>query len=276
MNDGRPVSGPMSIGELLDRTIQLCRKVWLPLIGLGLLGALPWLINPPPAAPTLIERLLTATAIVSSPIPITSNQTFLVGNTAGLLALLTGGALILVASQAILGQPIRLGSALKVAWQRVLAIWGTNIVAGLCYLGATILLRQIGRVIPLSINLVLTLGLSVSLNLIFCFRGQALLLEGLPGGSRPIGRSLTLVRRRFWSVAAFSLLLTIGTTLLSAGWGLLVGLFSKLGLDNRMGILLSLLPQVWTVPVMAVGLTLLYYDTRIRLEGLDLVLEPSA
>lgn len=284
MNDQPPalrVTGPLSLGELLDRTILLSRRAWRPLLLVSLLGLVPAvlynLLVPPTVAPFSLQQFLLSVRGAIPPIN-ANGFAFFYLIAKSLLEFLVSGALVMIASQAILAQPIRLRTALEVAWGRFGAIWGTNFVAGLGVLGVTLLTVLVGLLAPHPVVLVLVPTLlGLLLNLLFSLKNQALLLEELPGGSQPIGRSISLIRARFWPSAGFFLLLSLGINLVSAGWGALITLLADpaaalLGQStgNFLYGLVILLPQLLTSPLMTVGVTLLYYDLRIRLEGLDL------
>jgi hypothetical protein len=131
------------------------------------------------------------------------------------------------------------------------------------------------------ITLVLTVVSFFLLSLIFIFKSQALLLEELDGGSEPLTRSKALVLARFWPILGFTLLLQVGRYLVSLGWGLLLQLPLRMlqgvawhGEALHIASLLEVLPRVLTLPVVTIGMTLLYFDTRMRQEGLDLTARP--
>jgi hypothetical protein len=113
----------------------------------------------------------------------------------------------------------------------------------------------------------------------------ALVLEDLPGAVRALGRSRELVRDAWWRTFAtllvlgllLSVLQLLAGGLVSALAGLLAALIAAdattppiwLAILNS---LLGSLVNVLFAPLIYIGITLLYYDRRVRVEAYDLTL----
>ena len=100
----------------------------------------------------------------------------------------------------------------------------------------------------------------------------SIVLEGL-SGPRGLRRSWNLVRGSGWRMFGILLLLGLITALISGVVGLLLGL-PGIGLDANGQLLLNQVAQaiaaVFVSPLTYIGITLLYYDMRIRKEGFDI------
>lgn len=115
------------------------------------------------------------------------------------------------------------------------------------------------------------------------FIAPILILEEGISIATGLNRAFALAKSRFWSV--FGLMLAIGlinliiTTAFTAFLGWLVpdtydSLFQTgYGWTNILNLVVTTSINILLVPVHPIGMTLIYYDIRIRLEGLDLALE---
>ena len=100
----------------------------------------------------------------------------------------------------------------------------------------------------------------------------AIVLEGL-SGTRGLARSWNLVRGFGWRMLGIRLLLGLITGIIGGVVGVLIALPS-VGLDANSRFLLqqvgTAVAAVFVSPVTYIGVTLLYYDARIRKEGFDI------
>jgi hypothetical protein len=88
-----------------------------------------------------------------------------------------------------------------------------------------------------------------------------------------IRRAMVLAKQRFWRNFWFM----IG--ILVIGWVIVIafGQFTEFVLGSSthgdtLIMVIDLAIEIFTIPILPIGLTLMYYDTRIRVEGLDLAL----
>lgn len=283
---------PMGIGELIDHTIKLFRKAWKPLMLLGLISILPSFIVATlgnsfnitvQTEGTFVQNLLIqaiAQAEAGNPAAIISffGGYLLLGILLLFLSPLWTGAFIAAAHQVVLGQEVTIGSALRMGAARYGALLGTGLLTWLLYLVAFPVLVIGGLVILSPITLI---GGYLALNTFFAFRNQVIVIEQGAGGVPAMKRSWQLVSGRFWPILGtlfiFGLLMMVLGGILSALIGVPVSFLQLLVLKNVVGaVLLSLvqsLPALITAPLSALVPTLLYYDTRIRKEGLDLQMQ---
>jgi len=100
----------------------------------------------------------------------------------------------------------------------------------------------------------------------------AIVLEGL-SGIRGLARSWNLVRGLGWRMLGIRLLLALITVIIEGVVGVLITL-PGFGLDANSRFLLqqigSAVAAVFVSPITYIGVTLLYYDARIRKEGFDI------
>jgi hypothetical protein len=168
------------------------------------------------------------------------------------------GALIHAVSEQYLRGSIRIGRALRFAWERLASMAGAMLLAMFAVMG--IVMISIGfpmNSIPKTGYLFVTAGFCVSVYLLVCwsFILQVALLEGL-GPLAAISRSTSLVRNNWWRV----LHMTFAVGLITVAISLIIGALPTIG---------PALGNVLSTPVFVIGITLLYYDLRVRKEDYD-------
>lgn len=278
---------PMGIGELLDRTFTLFRRAWKPLLILGLISILPSFLMT--AFLNTVMTVDQGSMLQSFAMTIareaqfdrvsTLLSAFSIYALMWLLILFLSpiwtGAFIGAAHQVVMGETPTIGSAFRTSFSRYWAMLGTNILLGLVNLVAFPVL-VIGGLVIFS-PLTLTAGYLV-LWTFFGFCTQAIIIEGISGGPDAMKRSWNLVKTRFWPVLGTKLLFTIMLAVVGGILGIFLqfptNLLQTLVLHNVFGALLMTvtqnLPTIFAAPLAALAITMLYYDTRIRAEGLDL------
>jgi hypothetical protein len=255
-----PQLRPLSFGEILDGAFTLYRRHFSTLVVTALL----------PQIPIVLLQVLQAS------VPPDGVGLVVVG-VLGLLVLpayavayaLARGALVHEASSAYLGQPVSRSAAFAVARRRFWAIVGTGFLAGLAIMVGTLLF-----VVP-----------GILLAIMFFAAGQVVVLEG-NSGPDALGRSRDLARGAWGRITGIwaVLYLIIYMPLLALGFG---GVFAAASLTGGMSPAASRLVlagvQVGSAllgalvqPLVVLGMTLLYYDRRVRTEALDLADAPAA
>lgn len=260
--------GAMSVGDILDRGLKL------------LLARLPtlYLINLLFLSPIIVVVLTTPqlVAVLAGNQPTSSAVGLGVG--VGLLVLfltlllqpLGNAAILHVIAEEFAGRPVGAGAALRFALGRFLPLFGSSLLAGLC-VGVGFLLLIVPGIIFL---------------IWFVFVAQIVVVEGI-SGSPALGRSRALTAG--YRGRIFGLLILFGII----GWivGLVPTAIEKYVLPSyelvpagpggaRVPVLhygnylvTTLLAQLVNILVQcyqAVGMTLVYFDVRIRKEGYDL------
>ncbi len=165
----------------------------------------------------------------------------------------------------------RIGS---VFWIGFLAVLATLVVLVGVGIVATVLAAVAGPV-GVGLALIAVVGAAAFMYTRLSLAFPALTEEDLRG-SAALRRSWNLVRGRWWPVfgaLVLALLIVFGVQL---GFG--VAVVGVLQLDNAALVIalttaLNLIAQVLVLPFLAATLVVLYYDQRVRKEGLDLELQ---
>lgn len=117
----------------------------------------------------------------------------------------------------------------------------------------------------------------------YMFTFPTVILEDL-GPFTAISRALWLARTRFWSIFAFVIGLSLIIYVMNFSFGILAAFvtgvpinnfsdYSDFTVNSTTFTIIQALISILIVPILPIGLTLLYFDTRIRAEGLDLALQ---
>ena len=177
-----------------------------------------------------------------------------------ILVPVTAGVIIYTANEIIKGRNPTIVGALEGTLQRY---WG---LARVALLGVVLLFAGI---------LLITIPFVIWIAGRWLVGAPALLAEDL-GPVNALGRSWQLVEGRWWRTVGIFLVVVIMTTLalaiMGATGGAIIGLVPGLSDDLR-GALVQVtgsLSGALVLPVSYIAITLMYYDLRVRREGLDL------
>ncbi|HYF94209.1 MAG TPA: hypothetical protein VD969_18485 [Symbiobacteriaceae bacterium] len=283
---------PMDFGEILDTAIRVFKSGWKPLLLIGLLSSVPWIIYNALSI-LLMPTRFSEDMLVSNPffraVMAADNGDWeqmlglagyfaLVGLFMALLFPWLKGALIIISSRLYLGLPVTVGMGLRLAGRRYFALLGT---------GLLVLAGSVAAIIGLTIAGLLFLAwltVPVGLGVLWVwiiFNRHAMLIESAGGGMPAIRRSFGLVNGRFWPLLGLGIVFYLFTATLAGQIAIISQIPAQLVLTYTTNE--SLVPVLsWVVaavsgllqglvaPLYAVGLTLAYYDTRMRKEGLDI------
>ena len=87
-------------------------------------------------------------------------------------------------------------------------------------------------------------------------------------------RALILAKRRFWQNFGFGVGIWVITLVLTTAFSYFVVFVSDTSdKNNLLVVIVDLAIRIFTTPILPIGLTLMYYDSRIRTEALDIALE---
>lgn len=281
-----PVLVPRDLGGILDQTFKVFGRNWRPLVTVGLVSALPmaiWsgalqtLVAVDPTNPMdswYVQALLLAEGGDFSELVTMFGSLFLVGILFLFLFPLFKIAQVDVAVRAVLHQPaVPLAESLKTGASRYLTMLGALILIVLLNIVAVPLLVLAGLVVLAPITLMVGL---CTLYAFLVFTGHAVLVENLGSGGA-IGRSFRLVKSRFWPLVGlgivFGLLMGILFGVINVLIALPLGFFTIVGGSTWLIWVTALLQGVLgaiLATLSTVGVTLAYFDTRIRKEGYDL------
>ena len=253
---------PLPLSDLLDETFNLYRQHF------GVLAATAFLVS----LPSLIISFLSGEAMFgmgqlfqqlrpSQTVPPGTLAT--VSAWSGVAAIVglvmvpfTAGALYRGAMDAAQGKPVAVGSILRGVLDRYFSIWGLVLIY---VVGALALIIPPG-------GIWLLVRWSVGLPALFGENAGAL------GAA---GRSWSLVAGHWWRtfgrLIVLFLLVAVLTAIVSSILGI-AALLPGLSLGVRAGIdgLASTVANAVLAPISAIAVTLIYFDLRVRKEGLDL------
>ncbi len=217
------------------------------------------------------------------------------------------GAVVHAAAERSHDRPVGIGSAYRAALPHLLTLILTSFVIG----GASLLLfalplslltlsalslgmfsdplqrtgtvfAAIGIVLLFLVALLLIVVLGFIITVLFGFTAQSIVLEqqGIFGALR---RSYELVRSAVWRVVGLMLLIGIlvwliqyiPTTVVQAILALFFGVPEQVFIQQSLSSAWGYTMQILTYPFQLIGMTLLYYDIRMRYEGYDLELRTT-
>jgi len=242
---------PRSTSELVDALVELLRHHYVPLVTMTAVGVAP------------IVALFTVAALFGAAAP-KGNEALvapflalmLVGGLLAVVAIaLTSSAVVVAISDAYLHDRVDPAAAFRTAWRRLPAIVGAYLVMGLSMMVGFICF------------IVGALYVSAAL-----FALPAIVLLEERGPFDAASRSSQLSKDRKRAILGAIILVGIITSMLSgmvqAGATLTLG--ENAALVARFVMFVVLFPATSAMPV------LLYYDARVRKEGLDIELEAAS
>lgn len=272
---GRPAM-TFSFLELLDRTFRIYRENFVPIIGFVALVTVPLTIL------SSIISLSTAQVDINQFSQRGTNSGDLFAVCMGALVtvaialiqvVLVNGVLTYLASENQLGRSVTIGEAFQAARPRF-GVLGWGFV--LLYIVIIVLFVAVGLLAALCGFAIAGIGLAAYIGLAtFAMLPAVLTLENV-GASRGINRAWTLGRARFWTLlgfmAVFYILTLILTLALTSLGGLVVVPTRSVDITagDVLDIVLTTVINIVVAPLLPIAMTLLYYDVRSRVEGLDI------
>lgn len=278
---------PHTVLELLDRTFKIYRDsfpkfvapvaaVTVP-ISLLTLGSSYALTNNFASAGTVARSTTQFNQLYSGAI----NSTFLLLGVVLILqfiqTVIVNSVLTYLASEHHLGRDVTIGQAFNATKSRFVSV-GVGLILfgiliGALYFGLAFVLYCFGLAIPPLV------WLAVSM---YAFLVPVLVLERT-GITEGMNRGWALAKARFWPVFGFSVGVGVIYFLIAMGLSLtslilVRGTVSSASFSSGQ-ILQTLLQTIVTIfltPILPIAFTVLYYDTRVRLEGLDIALSSVA
>lgn len=278
---------PLEFGEILDTAFRLYFRTWKSLLIIGAISAFP---------SVLLSGLTQSAAWAGTSNPTNSwffraMENALEGNFGdiitvagvGVIAMmamllvwpLVTGSIIALSARVYLNQPTTLQDAFRIAGRSYLPLLGT----GLLWVLMLIVALPVFTIAGLVFLAFLTIPAGyIVLYTFFAFRNLAIVVEGAGGGIPALARSARLVKGRFWPLLGLGVVFTMLGGVVSAAINYLVVLpLSLLQVGYAHSALLGWFTAILSgagiaviMPFSLVGLTLAYYDTRVRKEGFDL------
>jgi hypothetical protein len=239
-----PALRPRSPSELVDAAFQILRAHYGQFVMCSALAYLPWL---------LVQLVFYSDPSKLESISPTASVFFGLG--IGLVFALMSAVLIVCASQAYLGEPVDVGVAVRRALPRM----------------PLVLVGAILRYTMMFFGLFLFLIGALYIAARFFAVTSVIVLEDKGLGSA-FSRSSELSRKRKQHVIFTIGLVTVIYWVLAFGVQLAAAMFGNLIVQALIGAAVTIM----VYPVVAITEALLYYDTRIKSEGLDIELLAGA
>ena len=265
---------PMSIGDILDRTIRLYRRGFLHNIAIV---AVPYILVIPGA-------VLFGSALYFQGDPRMLLRPGLIG-TIGILVLafvwlyfMSMGALARSVSERYLGETPTVAGCYGVVLRRSFSLIWAYILASLVWGGLAILMAVVVPITMFISPIVTGVGVVVLFVVLvvafirFLLITQIIVIEDVRGVAS-VQRSWALMRGNFWRAIVILVFSIVVSFVLSFVLNFPGGILSEL-IGGPVGAvirqLFSQLSQILVSPIFDIAITLLYYDSRIRNEAFDL------
>jgi hypothetical protein len=291
---------PMSLGQLMDRTFALYRKNFILFVGIAALGPAAYLIFQLFTISSAVVPAATAARHTAAAIASVGIGVFI-----GILVMLAGMAISQAATvKAVaavhLGRSITIGGAYKALrgrFGRVLAVFG--LVIFLVTVGVVAVVMVAGVIASLAIVggakagtggaifggliafFVVVLGtvLAITIYVRYSLAIQACVVEDLPAIAA-LKRSVVLSKGARSRVLAIYFVFGVLSLIISMALGGIVGglgaLLHRPIIATIMIYVASFISGSLTGPLGTIGISLLYYDERVRKEAFDLQLMMSS
>ena len=245
---------PKNLSQNIKETLLIYRGRFLPLVGIVAIAQVPLLLlDAMLGGPVQGEGLGSAIVLQYVVIAVLTIFSFL----------MMYGATAYAISRHLEGSEINIVASYAAAWRKLRNVGGAGAIVFLVGIG----LAATGIGIPFAVFFMVS----------WTFAIPAAVLEGTsPRAS--LSRSSYLVRYRWWNVfgnlLAMALLWAIPAALLSSVVGLIIGLSLGTFIDNPAAIaqVMGLVGGLfWIVfaPLGLIGVTLVYWDLRVRKEGVE-------
>jgi hypothetical protein len=271
---GAPTLAPSRVVEIVDRTFRIYRNHFLAFAGL--------------VAVVILPLSLLATSISSNPVTYEEGDTWqeyydavqaqartvLAINLLEqfLLAVVVSATITYIASESVLGRTVPVLRAFGQVKGRLLSLIGALILVFIVFVILFVVVALLTALCGISLIL-LSLLLYYGLALYF-FTVPVMVLERTGPGSG-ISRAQYLGRERFWPTLGFTFAIWVVMGIIQLAFGSVGWLMGDTSLEGASALrtAISLAVTIFITPIMPIGLTLMYYDARIRIEGLDFALQ---
>ncbi|MGA8203622.1 MAG: hypothetical protein WB812_03830 [Woeseiaceae bacterium] len=280
-----PTDQNMTVLQILDRAFRIYRENFLQFVGLTAIVTVPL---------TLITLLLDQSYLGQlQNFDFTASQTssFTTGYSNAILlpalisivltilqAVFVSGTITYTTSENHLGRRITVSDSLRAAQGRFATLFGALV---LFYLLVFLLAVVSG------ITLICLVGIAGFAFLIYfgittsTFLVPTIMLENV-GGTLGMLRAWGLGKARFWSVLGLLILISVLSFILTFAFTLLEQLVTgqviasaSLQSSAVISSIINMIIGIFVAPIAPIAYTLMYYDTRVRLEALDIALQAT-
>jgi len=250
---------PLEIGDLLDETFRMYRRHFFLFAGISVILSIPLAASAGFSFFALFNNLAQQTASTQAPDlgPTLASLAVVLVLTIGLYPLLYG-SITYAACESALGRPVTFWGAMRAAFRRYFHILGFFLL-----------------LVPMVVLFCL-FPLWIWIGVRWIVWMPVMFVENVGLGAA-LGRSWRLIEGRWWRTflvlflmyiliqvvaTALQAFLFLGQILLSA----VVSSYVSLAISEATGILVSSLVN----PILQIAVVLIYFDLRVRREGLDL------
>jgi MFS family permease len=289
--------GPRNLGDILRETFTIYKNNFLRLaiiisivaVPSAIIGLIFNLLSPAygELTPEAMAKWLISMVIL-----------FPLALAAFVASVLLVGAVIHGVSEQYFNRPISIGRAYSFAWHRLGGMLGAVILAGLAITGifvvasiAAMIAAAIGgssewlaALVIIAILFLIAVPASVYFAITWAFVWQTALLESC-GPTGALSRSSALAKQSWWRVLGITLLLYIIMTTIvmilyapamigMVTWSLSGAITGAISQPPAWILIMltigTLIGNIITTPIFAIGETLLYFDLRVRKQGYSL------
>ncbi len=263
--------------DILDRTFRIYRENFVQIVGFAALVIIPislfsLLVLSPSLTTTMTSTGRSTLAASSSNILLTS----LISSVLQLVELvLLYGVVSTIASESLFRRRVSIGDALNMARSRFTKLGCGFIVFYIVIVGLALVTTFIAVACsPAIVGFALVVYIGIAT---FALMTPVLILEDV-GITMGVNRAYGLGRARFWTLLGVLATVTILTLVLSFVIGAVIGLVGNPTIGSTLSgftliqSIASVAVNILTLPILPIAMTLMYYDVRSRVEGLDLAL----
>ncbi len=269
---------PMTVIQVIDRTFRIYRDHFIAFIGMVAIITVPL---------TLIDYVLTSDTAAS----LTQAQAATVGFDIprgvwlGLIlsiimliiqSIVVNGLITHISSEYHLGRKIGIGEAFSEARGRLWPLTLALLLIGVIFIGSMILLGVVSALC--AVALILFPIIAYLVMTVYFYIVPVMILERV-NVNAGISRAMYLGKQRFWPTIGLFLLIYIMIVLISTIISVVLSLVTR-GVSQTgfysgtdlVSTLAEMVVNIFVTPILPIALTIMYYDIRVRIEGLDFAL----
>jgi hypothetical protein len=265
--------------EILDRTFRIYRENFWSYAGLVAIVTVPLSIINLIASQSYLIQIQNRELSFSQQQAAATSFSLLISLLTIVIAIVQAifinGTLTFMASEHHLGRKITIAEAFRHSRGRFLTLFAALfifylLIVVLAFVSTLTVTCLIGI---LGFGFLIYIGISIN-----AFLVPTIVLENV-GIFEGINRSFGLAKGRFWSVFGMMFLIFIISVVLQLAFTVLQQLFSQQVVGSAsvqggdlVGTIIETIIAVFITPITPIAFTIMYFDTRIRFEGLDIAL----
>jgi len=283
-----PSLRPLRLGELLDQAIRLYRRNFLTFVGIIALVYVPLMILQT-ASTTILSSSFSSLRNSSSPEAIFTNYAYWGGMLSTIVVgflqfIFVSGIATGALTRAVADNYLGKTTSILDAYRGIGKSW-LSLIGGLLFVGLLIIVAVLWWIIVPCVGWFTGFGMLVFLGAAISPMVAPVVVLEKKGALDSVRRAWDLVRRRFWPILGYILVLYVFNLIIVNGPVTIVNVlltrllpFSLTG--STTGIVLTAIVQAIVslvfiliyYPLQMTAVTLIYFDLRVRTEGFDLAL----